>query len=139
MDKPISMSVKDYIIRVMSVKERISEKTIEAIVNHQFQSAIQAMKENDSVELSGFGKLFFNQKKAHRKMDKMLSKKKLFESRIEDPLTSEQKRISATNKLNQTVSDIEVLKPKLKGYEFLPDLRGVEEPSHPCIRYEGED
>jgi nucleoid DNA-binding protein len=135
------MSVKDYLIRIMSVKEMTSEKVIEAVINHQFQSALVAMKDNDSVELSGFGKLFFNQKKAHRKMDKMLSKKRMFEQKANNPELSEQKRLSSTNKLNQTVSDIEVLKPKLKGYveNVFPDVRGVEEPSYPCIRYEDED
>ncbi len=36
-DKPISLSVKEYLIRRMAVKMRISEKMIEAVVNHQFQ------------------------------------------------------------------------------------------------------
>ena len=41
-DKPISLSVKDYLIRKLAVKMMTSEKTIEAVVNHQFQSAQQA-------------------------------------------------------------------------------------------------
>ena len=38
-DKPMSMSVKDYLLRLMSIRGNISEKTLEAVVNHQFESA----------------------------------------------------------------------------------------------------
>ena len=69
----MSMSVKDYLIRIMAVKEMMSEKTIEAIVNHQFQSANLALQEHYSVEISGFGKFLFNHKKALKKLDKMYS------------------------------------------------------------------
>ena len=58
--KPKSMSMKDFLIRVQAVKMMKSEKTIEAVVNHQFQSTNLAMRTNNSVELSGFGKFFFS-------------------------------------------------------------------------------
>ena len=43
MDKPISMSVKDYLVRTLAVKMMVSEKTIETVINHQFQSANEAI------------------------------------------------------------------------------------------------
>ena len=79
-DKPMSMSVKDYLLRLMSIRGNISEKTLEAVVNHQFESAQKAMQVPDefSVELSGFGKLFFNYKKAKKKLERNYSKEKIF-------------------------------------------------------------
>jgi nucleoid DNA-binding protein len=141
MDKPISMSVKDYLIRLMSVKMMLSEKTIEAVVNHQFQSANVALQENNSLEISGFGKFYFNQKKAQKRMEKMLSKAELFAKQAMDESLSEQRRNSAALKLANTVAAIEVLKPKLQEDEnqSVTDLRGVEEPFDPCVRYEGAD
>jgi len=141
MDKPISMSVKDYLIRLMSVKMMLSEKTIEAVVNHQFQSANVALQENKSLEISGFGKFYFNQKKAQKRMEKMLSKAEMFTKQAMDESLSEQKRNSAALKLANTVAAIEVLKPKLQEDEnqSVTDLRGVEESFDPCIRYEGAD
>jgi nucleoid DNA-binding protein len=141
MDKPISMSVKDYLIRLMSVKMMLSEKTIEAVVNHQFQSANVALQENNSLEISGFGKFYFNQKKAQKRMEKMLSKAELFTKQMNDPNLSEQRRNSAAVKLANTLAGIAVLKPKLQTNEnqSVTDLRGVEEPSDPCVRYEGAD
>jgi nucleoid DNA-binding protein len=126
MDKPISMSVKDYLIRIMSVKMMMSEKTIEAVVNHQFQSANAALADNDDIEISGFGKFFFNQKKAQKKMDKMLSKVAMFTKQMNDESLSDKKRASANVKLNNTLLGIEALKPKLH-VEHQSDLRGVEE------------
>ncbi|MFN9901185.1 MAG: HU family DNA-binding protein, partial [bacterium] len=72
-DKPISLSVKDYLIRKMAVKMMVSEKTIEAVVNHQFQTAHDAIFQHKSLEISGFGKFFFNEKKAHKMMETFLS------------------------------------------------------------------
>ncbi len=126
MDKPISMSVKDYLIRIMSVKMMMSEKTIEAVVNHQFQSANAALADNDDIEISGFGKFFFNQKKAQKKMDKMLSKVAMFTKQMNDESLSDKKRASANVKLNNTLLGIEALKPKLH-VEHQSDLRGMEE------------
>lgn len=125
MDKPISMSVKDFLIRKLSVQLMTSEKTIEAVVNHQFQSANVAMMENDSVEISGFGKFLFNRKKAEKRMEKMLSKKEMFENQTNNDLLSEQKRKSAANKLANTIQGIDTLKPRI--YGFRSDLRRMEE------------
>jgi len=126
MDKPISMSVKDYLIRKLSVSLMMSEKTIEAIVNHQFRSANIALQDNNTVEISGFGKFHFNYNKAVRKMEKMVSKANLFYSQVNNMELTEQKRNSSANKLANTLAQIEALKPKLN-VEHQPDLRGMEE------------
>lgn len=126
MDKPISMSVKDYLIRKLAVQLLTSEKTIEAIVNHQFRSANIALQDNNTVEISGLGKFYFNYKKAVRKMEKMVSKATLFHAQVNNMELTEQKRQSSANKLANTLAQIEVLKPKLN-VEHQPDLRGMEE------------
>ena len=126
MDKPMSMSVKDYLIRKLSVSLMMSEKTIEAIVNHQFRSANVALQDNNTVEISGLGKFYFNYKKAVRKMEKMVSKANLFYTQVNNIELTEQKRQSSANKLANTLAQIEALKPKLN-VEHQPDLRGMEE------------
>ena len=138
MDKPMSMSVKDYLIRILAVKTMTSEKTIEAIINHQFQGANEALVNNYSVEISGFGKFYFNHKKAQRKMAKMLSKANLFERQMNDEALSEQKRASASVKLANTLVGIETLKPKID-VEHIPDLRRVEKQVDSSVSFEGAD
>lgn len=113
MDKPISMSVKDYIIRKMAVKLMVHEKVIEAVVNNQFTGAAEAMKNNDEVEISGFGKLLFNKKKAQKKMDKFLSQKEVFAKKANDEMLSDTRRETYRKKLETIIANIEYLKPKL--------------------------
>jgi nucleoid DNA-binding protein len=113
MDKPVSMSVKDYLIRTLAVKILTSEKTIEAVVNHQFQSANEALDTNNSVEISGFGKLFFNNKKAIKRLGALNAKREVMERMINDETLPEQKRKSAQVTLNQTNTTIGLLKARI--------------------------
>jgi nucleoid DNA-binding protein len=124
-DKPISLSVKDYLIRRMAVKMMVSEKTIEAVVNHQFQTAHDAIFQHKSLEISGFGKFFFNEKKAHKMMEKFLSQKALFEKWVADETLPEAKRQAAKLKLQTALDGIRDLKPRI--YDSFPNLRGLEE------------
>ena len=128
MDKPISMSVKDYLVRTLAVKMMISEKTIETVVNHQFQSANEAMDTNNSIEISGFGKFYFNEKKAKKRLEDLTRKKNLMLEFIASAETSEQKKRSSQVTLEKTEALINLLKSKIT-YEdqLLSDLRGLEE------------
>jgi nucleoid DNA-binding protein len=128
MDKPISMSVKDYLVRTLAVKMMISEKIIETVINHQFQSANEAMDTNNSIEISGFGKFYFNEKKAKKRLEDLTRKKNLMLEFIASAETSEQKKRSSQVTLEKTEALINLLKTKTK-YEdqLLSDLRGLEE------------
>lgn len=126
MDKPRSLSIKDYIIRKMSIKFNTPEKVIESVVNHQFQSATLAFNDQKSVELSGFGKFLFNEKKAVKKMETMLIQKQVLEQTIVDQTATDRKRKAAEVKLESLLQAIEILKPKID-YEPKSDIRGLEE------------
>jgi nucleoid DNA-binding protein len=112
MDKPISMSVKDFLIRTLAVKMLTSEKTIEAIVNHQFQSANEALDLNNSVEIAGFGKFFFNQKKAIKRTEQLNAKIEAMKKIIADPSTSDQKKRSSQVTIDKALITINELKSK---------------------------
>jgi len=109
----------------MAVKLMTPEKTIDAVIMHQFQSANEATSQHKSVEISGFGKFFFNDKKAHKTMEKFLSQKALFEKWANDETLPEAKRQSARLKLQIALDGIRDLKPRI--YDSFSDLRGVEE------------
>ena len=128
MERPKSLTIKDFLIRKMSVRMLIPEFTLDAIVSHQFQSATQAMLNTKSVEISGFGKFVFNDKKAVKKMEKLLSQKALFEKLMNDDSLSEQRRNNARLKYESVTLNISVLKPKIDtNNEIKSDLRGMEE------------
>ena len=124
-DKPVSLSIKDYLIRKMAVKMMVSEKTIEAVVNHQFQSAHEALAKHKSLEISGFGKFLFNTKKAQKLLEKLESQERLFAERMVDENLPEAKRKSSALKYEMACYGVRDLKPRL--YECVTDLRGVEE------------
>jgi len=136
-DKPISLSVKDYLIRKMAVKLMISEKTIEAVINHQFQEANHALSKHKSLEISGFGKFFFNEGKAIRQMAKYESQLALFTKKLEDETLTEQKRKSYELKLQIAKDCIRDLKPRI--YDSLSDLRGLEEQPVAAREVENDD
>jgi len=124
-NKPMSMSVKDWIIRKLAPKMMVSEKTIEAVVNHQFQEAHLALGKHKSLEISGFGKFYFNEGKAAKHMAKFQSQKALFEKMLKDENLTEQKRKSLELKVQIALDNIRDLKPKM--HDILTDLRGMEE------------
>ena len=125
MDKPRSLSMKDYLVRILAVKMMVPEKTLDAVISHQFQSANEAMLTNKSIEISGFGKFFFNQKKAEKKMLTLIAMKEALEKKIQNP---EHDTALNRTKLESVKAAILALKPKLE-YEPVSDLRGLEEQS----------
>lgn len=129
MEKPKSLSIKDFLIRKMSIKMLIPEFTLDAIVSHQFQSANQAMISVKSVELSGFGKFIFNDKKALKKMEKLHSQKALFERLMNDSSLSDQRRNNARLKHDSAIMSINALKPKIINNEIKSNISGMEEQS----------
>lgn len=133
------MSTKDYLLRVMSVRTKIPLKTLEAVVNHQFQGMLEAMQTEYSVELSGFGKFLFNHKKAQKKYDKQLSKIAMFENKLKLPDLTEKQINSYKLKLESAVKMANEIKPKLKLNELVSDMGGVEKPGDSSLRIEGED
>ena len=46
----------------------ISEKVIDRVITHQFNSAEDATRDKNSIEISGFGKFVFNLAKANAEM-----------------------------------------------------------------------
>lgn len=126
-DKPVSLSVKDYLIRKLAVKMMVSEKVIDAVVGHQFRGANEALSRHKSLEISGFGKFFFNDGKARKRMEKLLSQKALFERMSQDVTLSERKRNQAKMKLDVAINGIRELKPRIQEDGNFTDLRGMEE------------
>ena len=114
MNKPNTMSVKEFIIKRMSISLVVSEKVIDQVVQHQFDSANDALNTNDTVEISGFGKFFFNTKKANTHYNKLLAMKQAYENTLADTSITEKKRHSTEQRMITVLSDIKMLKPKIK-------------------------
>jgi nucleoid DNA-binding protein len=104
MDKPRKLSHKDFIIRKLAVKLMIPESEVEQVISHNYQYMNNAVHNVCEMELSGFGRLYFNISKAKRDLIRIEGNEKLL------PLKQE-------------------LLKKLRQYENLRSTRGLEEPS----------
>jgi hypothetical protein len=91
----------------------ISEKIIDSVVTHQFDSANDALNVNKSVEISGFGKFFFNSKKAITQYNKLLNIKRTYENALADDNITDTKRNALELKMQIVESSIKTLKPKI--------------------------
>ena len=105
--------MKEWIIKKMSINMVVSEKTIDAVVTHQFDSANDALNVNKSVEISGFGKFYFNNKKAITQYNKLLNIKRTYENALADENITDTKRNALELKMQIVESSIKTLKPKI--------------------------
>ncbi len=112
MKRPASMSMKEWIIKKMAISMVVPEKIIDAVVTHQFDSANDAVNLYKSVEISGFGKFLFNEKKALAQYNKLLAIKQAYERMLTEDI-SETKRNALELKMKIVESSIKSLKPKI--------------------------
>lgn len=114
MNKPQSMSVKEWLIKRLAISIIVPERVIDAVISNQFDTANDALKTSKSIEISGFGKFIFNESKAIKQMVKYESQKNTFENILSDPEISETRRRGIEMKLETTLNNIKALTPKLK-------------------------
>ncbi len=89
---------------------------INQVIKHQFDSAHDALKNNNSVEVSGFGKFLFNNKRAARKVKKLEGVKKSYENLLKnDDGSMPLKRSNfIKSKLSEVTLSLTALKPKIE-------------------------
>ena len=108
------MSVKEWIIKRLAINMVISEKIIDSVIQHQFDSANDALNLNNTVEISGFGKFYFNVKKAEKHYTKLLQMRQAYENTLADQSITEKKRHATEQRMITVLRDIKTLKPKMK-------------------------
>jgi nucleoid DNA-binding protein len=110
-------NIKAFLIKKIALSNdtnhHVSEKDINAIITHQFDSANEAVKTVNSVEFSGFGKLYFNVNKAFLRMEKIEKAIEHYSRIIEDQTTSPTVRRNSEMKLASNINMRNNLKPKI--------------------------
>jgi nucleoid DNA-binding protein len=110
------LSIKEIIIKQIAADKVIAEKIIDKVVSHQFDSALKATVLYNSVELSGFGKFSFSQKKALKQMTKYNEQIVSYTEKLNSSESEAEKR-NLNMRIASTLYNIEVLKPKIKSDE----------------------
>jgi len=118
--KSANTPIKEYIIKKIAVNKvtdkLISEKTMDLVISHQFESAIKAMMTNNTVEISGFGKFLFNFKRAQKELTKYEKIREHYMSLLQDESLSEEQRKTLEDKLAIANDGIKNLKPRVDEY-----------------------
>lgn len=118
--KSANTPIKEYIIKKIAVNKvtdkLISEKTMDLVISHQFESAIKAMMTNSTVEISGFGKFLFNFKRAQKELTKYEKIREHYTSLLQNTSLSEEKRKDLEDKLAIANDGIKNLKPRVDEY-----------------------
>jgi len=118
--KSANTPIKEYIIKKLAVNKvtdkLISEKTMDVVISHQFESAIKAMQTNSTVEISGFGKFLFNYKRAQKELTKYEKIREHYMSLLQQTTLSEEQRKSLEDKLAIANDGIKNLKPRVDEY-----------------------
>lgn len=109
--------IKDELIKQIAIKKDLPESMVSTIISHEFDSAYQATANNNSIEISGFGKFVFNIKRAAKRLEKYYEITTYLQTTIDDPLTTDVVRHKSQLKLNTLAINIEHLKSKLKTNE----------------------
>jgi nucleoid DNA-binding protein len=86
---------------------RINETDVQAVITHQFKGVLSALKDNNSVEISGFGKLLLNKYRATRMATSM-------KKQVEDHLT-EGKPLPMKRSLETVQEEIALIEKRLYG------------------------
>jgi len=116
-DKPASMTVREWITKKIATDIMIPERDIRQVISHQFDAAYEAVSKYNSIEISGFGKFFYNTKKADKEIEHCLSQKDAYEEILDNSSTTEKKRQQIEIRLGQVKQKLFHLIKKRDGYE----------------------
>jgi nucleoid DNA-binding protein len=118
--KSANTPIKEYIIKKIAVNKvtdkLISEKTMDLVISHQFESAIKAMMTNSTVEISGIGQFLFNFKRAQKELTKYEKIREHYTSLLQNTSLSEEQRKALEDKLAIANDGIKNLKPRVDEY-----------------------
>ena len=103
----------------MSTKLVVSEIVLNQVITHQFNSAHDALKNNNSVEISGYGKFLFNKKKAKTKVKSLEKVKESYEKILTEDDISLKRSNFIKSKLSSINLTLNSLKPKIKEDETI--------------------
>jgi nucleoid DNA-binding protein len=113
--KPKSMSVLHWLSKKMALNNiGGTEDVITKVINHQFSSTYEAMRTNDSVEISGFCKFYFNTKRYEKQIIKLSQKKEELEVKYEKAVSDKYKD-GIKEKLEETVKILNHLLERKNG------------------------
>lgn len=116
-NRPDGMNVRDWLIQYVSADLGIDKDIVDRVVYHQFDKAREALRDNNSVEISGLGKFLFNQRKAWFYRIGFFLRHERLSKRLEDGIDNEEHKTLVQYQLGRTIADISLLTKKMEGFD----------------------
>lgn len=107
------MTIREWLIKTIGIRENIPQSTVLKIIQHNYESANKALRKHNSIEISGFGKFYYNTKKAHKQMEKCLSQKIAFQEVLDKPSITDKERHSYEQRMKTVDDNIKALEEKM--------------------------
>ena len=104
-------------MKKMAIGMVVSERVIDQVITHQFNSAEDATRNNSSIEISGFGKFVFNMSKAIKRIEKLEKIKKNYEQQLAENTLPTKKLDVIKSKLSNLNLTLNSIKPKVNVQE----------------------
>jgi len=112
-DKPITMPLRDFLIKQVAIEKSLHYSIIDAIITHQFDAANEATHTVKSLELSGFGRFVFSESKAQNQMKKFEQTIFHLERHLQEPDLKEKDLLLLQKKLQGTLRMRDELKKRM--------------------------
>lgn len=114
MDKPSSMSVKEHIYRKLSQELDFPLATVKKVLDNQFRTALSALKDNNSLEIAGFGKIIINKNRLKNHIETLKKSIPFFQAELAKPTLDPLVREKYQNQLDRVPKELEVLNVRMK-------------------------
>jgi len=115
--KPESRSVKEHIIEIISQDQSVPKRDVKIIINEMFANAKAALLEHGSVEISGYGRYYFNKRKAFHRINAFKNYIEREKHQLDDPDMDPIKKEKLELKFNGMKKKIIVMENKYKMHE----------------------
>lgn len=136
--KPVSMSVKDWLIRLTAEEQGHEERTCETVIAWTYNETKKATATNSTIEVSGFGKLQLSKGKTERRLANAERLIRILNTQMAKDITPES-RERAETKMASCLKRIEYLKQRLKDAKFEGHMERLEERPISSQRAESTD
>jgi nucleoid DNA-binding protein len=112
-EKPITMPLRDWLIKRIALQKNIPSAVIESIISHQFDSANAATYIHKSLEISGFGRFTFSDSKARAQMQRYDDMKRNILKKMEAPDIGDKNYPLLLEKLEGVIKNEKELKKRM--------------------------
>lgn len=112
-EKPLSMPLRDWLIKQIAISKNLPSQVVEAIISHEFDIANQATGKYKSIEISGFGRFTFSEFKADYHLRRYASTIEHLNKHLQNPDLTDKQREKIMEKIESTTKTQNDLKNRL--------------------------